>query len=86
MTVETTSKETVSKPDDDAFDEYLEYTLGSSNKFWGIKWVDNVSINVYWGRIDAANCQTHKKIFGYKLEAIRWLREKISEKKNKGYA
>ena len=85
MTIKTTPKKTVKKPTK-RFDEYLEYTLGNSAKFWGIIWDGDESIDIYWGRISSENCRTHKKTFTYHLEAIRWLKEKISEKKNKGYA
>lgn len=79
----TTKRETVKKPI--KFDKYLEYTLGTSAKFWAYTWNGDESIDIYWGRIDASNCQTHTKTFEYRLEAIRWLKEKISTKKNKGY-
>lgn len=84
MNITTTKKETVPKLE--SFDKYLEYTLGNSNKFWGIKWVDDESMSIYWGRIDGSNCQTHTKTFEYHLEAVKWLSDKISEKSDKGYA
>jgi predicted DNA-binding WGR domain protein len=84
MTIGTTKRETVLKPE--TFDGYYELTEGTSNKFWAYCWDGNESIDIYWGRIDKDTCRTHTKTFEYHIEAIRWLKDKISEKLDKGYA
>ena len=84
MTIETTKRETILKPD--TFDGYYELTEGTSNKFWAYNLDGDEPIDIYWGRILSDKCQMQTKTFEYKLGAMKWLREKISEKLGKGYA
>lgn len=63
---------------------YYEFTAGTSNKFWEVKVNTDSTVTVNWGR-KGTEGQTQTKTFPGNYEAMRWARNMIESKLEKGY-
>ena len=68
---------------DDSGNVYLEFTRGTTVKFWEIEW-DGKLVYVEYGRVDKPP-KTDTKSFDRAEDAARWVEKQIKAKREKGY-